>query len=253
MPLPDDRLKALGLFQFPTVIGGVVPVVNIKGIESGKLRLTGPILVDIYLGKITKWDDSAIKSLNPTLVLPNTDITTVHRADGSGTTFLWTNYLSKVSAEWKTKVGEGTAVNWPVGAGGKGNEGVASMVTRLPNSIGYVEYAYVKQNKMVAVVLQNSADNWIMPSEDSFRAASITADWTRSYYQILTNQQDKNAWPITGATYILVYRNTGEDTKAALKFFDWAYTNGDKAADDLDYVALPLVVKEKIRQDWKKF
>jgi len=143
MPLPDDRLKALGLFQFPTVIGGVVPVVNIKGIESGKLRLTGPILVDIYLGKITKWDDSAIKSLNPTLVLPNTDITTVHRADGSGTTFLWTNYLSKVSAEWKTKVGEGTAVNWPVGAGGKGNEGVASMVTRLPNSIGYVEYAYV--------------------------------------------------------------------------------------------------------------
>ena len=253
MPLPDDRLKALNMFQFPTVIGGVVPVINVKGIESGKLRLTGPILADIYLGKILKWDDTAIKALNPGLQLPNTDITTVHRADGSGTTFLWTNYLSKVSPEWKAKAGEGTAVNWPVGAGGKGNEGVASMVTRLPNSIGYVEYAYVKQNKMVAVMVQNSAGNWIIPSEESFKAASLKVDWALSYYQILTNQADKNAWPITGATFILVYRNTEEGTKSALKFFDWAYSNGDKAADDLDYVALPGIVKDKIRQDWKKF
>ena len=254
MPLTDERLKELGLFQFPTVIGGVVPVINIKGIESGKLKLTGTVLADIYLAKITKWDDIAIKTLNPTLLLPNDSITVIRRADGSGTTFIWTNYLSKVSREFKDTIGEGTAVNWKVGAGGKGNEGVAAFVANIPNSIGYVEYAYVKQNKMNAVQVQNSAGNWISPTEDSFKAAASGADWNKTYYHILTNQSDKNAWPISGATFILVHLKSDkpESVKTSLAFFDWAFTNGDKAADDLDYVALPLTVKNKIRIDWKK-
>ena len=254
MPLTDEKLKELGLFQFPTVIGGVVPVINIKGIESGKLKLTGTLLADIYLAKITKWDDIAIKTLNPTLSLPNDSITVIRRADGSGTTFIWTNYLSKVSREFKDTIGEGTAVNWKVGAGGKGNEGVAAFVTKIPNSIGYVEYAYVKQNKMNAVQVQNSAGNWISPTEDSFKAAASGADWNKTYYHILTNQSDKNAWPISGATFILVHLKSDkpESVKTSLAFFDWAFTNGDQAADDLDYVALPLTVKNKIRIDWKK-
>jgi phosphate transport system substrate-binding protein len=254
MPLTDERLKELGLFQFPTVIGGVVPVINIKGIESGTLKLTGSLLADIYLAKITKWDDIAIKTLNPSLSLPSDSITVIRRADGSGTTFIWTNYLSKISREFKDTIGEGTAVNWKVGAGGKGNEGVAAFVAKIPNSIGYVEYAYVKQNKMNAVQVQNSAGNWISPTEDSFKAAASGADWNKTYYHILTNQSDKNAWPISGATFILVHLKSDkpESVKASLAFFDWAFTNGDKAADDLDYVALPLTVKNKIRTDWKK-
>lgn len=253
MPLTDDKLKDLGLFQFPTVIGGVVPVINVKGIDAGQLKLTGALLADIFLGKITKWDDAAIRALNPSLALPDQAITVVRRADGSGTTFIWTNYLSKVSKEFKETIGEGTAVSWKVGAGGKGNEGVAAMVKQLPGTLGYVEFAYVKQNKMNWVNLQNSAGNWVAPTEDAFRAAAANAEWNKSYYQILTNQAGKEAWPITGATFILVYIKPDDaaKSKVALIFFDWAFSNGDKAADDLDYVSLPLAVKNKIRADWK--
>lgn len=254
MPLTDDTLKELGLFQFPTVIGGVVPVINLKGIEPGQMKLTGALMADIFLGKITKWDDSAIKALNPTLPLPNQAITVVRRADGSGTTFIWTNYLSKVSKEFKDTIGDGTAVNWKVGAGGKGNEGVASMVRLLPGTLGYVEFAYVKQTKMTWVNVQNSAGTWVSPTEEAFRAAAANADWNKSYYQILTNQSGKDAWPISGATFILVYLKPEDaaKSKTAIAFFDWAFTSGDRAADDLDYVALPLTVKNKIRADWKR-
>jgi phosphate transport system substrate-binding protein len=254
MPLTDEKLKEAGLFQFPTVIGGVVPVVNIKGIKPGELKLTGPLLGDIYLGKVTKWDDPAIKQLNPTVALPSDAIMVVRRADGSGTTFIWTNYLSKVNPEFKDKVGEGTAVNWPVGAGGKGNEGVSAFVSRLPNSIGYVEYAYVKQNKMTYVQVQNSAGTWVTPSDTAFKAAAAGATWSKTYFQVLTNQAGKESWPISGATFILVHLKPlkPEEVKTALKFFDWAYTSGDKAADDLDYVALPDTVKNHIRADWKR-
>ena len=254
MPLTDEKLKEAGLFQFPTVIGGVVPVVNIKGIKPGELKLTGPLLGDIYLGKVTKWDDPAIKQLNPTVALPSDAIMVVRRADGSGTTFIWTNYLSKVSPEFKDKVGEGTAVNWPIGAGGKGNEGVSAFVSRLPNSIGYVEYAYVKQNKMTYVQVQNSAGTWVTPSDTAFKAAAAGATGSKTYFQVLTNQAGKESWPISGATFILVHLKPlkPEEVKTALKFFDWAYTSGDKAADDLDYVALPDAVKNHIRADWKR-
>lgn len=254
MPLTDDKLAASGLFQFPTAIGGVVPVINVNNIAPGQLKLTGTVIADIFLGKITKWDDSAIKALNPALVLPNQDITVVRRADGSGTTFIWTNYLSKVSKEFKEVIGEGTAVNWKVGAGGKGNEGVAQMVRQLPGALGYVEFAYVKQTKMNWVNVQNSAGTWVAPTEDAFKAAAANADWNKSYYQILTNQAGKEAWPISGATFILVYIKPEDSakSKAALTFFDWAFGNGDKTADDLDYVALPTSVKNKIRSDWKQ-
>ena len=254
MPLTDEKLKESGLFQFPTVIGGVVPVINLKGIEPGQLRLTGTVIADIFLGKITKWNDNAIKVLNPTLALPEQAITVVRRADGSGTTFIWTNYLSKVSKEFKDTIGDGTAVNWKVGAGGKGNEGVAAMVRQLPGTLGYVEFAYVKQTKMNWVNVQNSSGTWVAPTEDAFKAAAANADWNKTYYQILTNQEGKEAWPISGATFILVHIKPTDAAaaKTAINFFDWAFTNGDKAADDLDYVALPLAVKNKIRADWKK-
>ena len=254
MPLTDEKLAALGLFQFPTVIGGVVPVINLKGIEPGQMKLSGPVIADIFLGKITKWDDAAIKTLNPALALPSTDITVVRRADGSGTTFIWTNYLSKVSREFKDVIGEGTAVSWKVGAGGKGNEGVAAMVRQLPGTLGYVEYAYVKQAKMNWVNVQNAAGTWVAPTEDAFKAAAANADWNKSYYQILTNQAGKEAWPITGATFILVHTKPDDaaKSKTAIAFFDWVFANGDKAADDLDYVALPTAVKTKIRADWKQ-
>jgi phosphate transport system substrate-binding protein len=254
MPLTDEKLQASGLFQFPTAIGGVVPVINLKGIEPGQLRLTGAVMAEIFLGKITRWDDAAIKSLNPSLALPDQAITVVRRADGSGTTFIWTNYLSKVSKEFKETIGEGTAVSWKTGAGGKGNEGVSAMVRQLPGALGYVEYAYVKQAKMNWVNVQNSAGNWVAPTEDAFKAAAANADWNKSYYQILTNQAGKEAWPISGATFILVYIKPGDAaaSKTALTFFDWAFNNGDKAADELDYVALPAAVKAKIRSDWKQ-
>lgn len=252
MPLKDDELAKKGLMQFPTVIGGVVPVVNIKGIAPGQLKLSGQVLGDIYLGKITKWTDPAIKALNPTLALPDAAIAPVRRADGSGTSFIFTNYLSKVNAEWKTKVGEGTAVNWPVGAGGKGNEGVAAFVGRLPNSIGYLEYAYVKQNKMTFVQMKNSAGNFVSPDDTAFKAAAAGAEWSKSFYQILTEQPGKDSWPITGATFILLHKAQDKPAQAAasLKFFDWAYKNGDKTAADLDYVPMPASVKTIVEKAW---
>lgn len=251
-PLKDDELAKKGLMQFPTVIGGVVPVVNIKGITPGQLKLTGPVLGDIFLGKITNWTDPAIKALNPTLALPDAAIAPVRRADGSGTSFIFTNYLSKVNPEWKTKVGEGTAVNWPVGAGGKGNEGVAAFVGRLPNSIGYVEYAYVKQNKMNFAQLRNSAGTYVSPDDTSFKAAAAGADWAKSFYQILTEQPGKDSWPITGATFILMQKVQDKPAQATavLKFFEWAYKGGDKTADDLDYVPMPATVKTAIEKSW---
>lgn len=254
MPLRDEQLAEAGLFQFPTAIGGVVPVINVKGIEPGQLRLTGPVLADMVMGKIKKWNDPAVAALNPKLALPDQDIMIVRRADGSGTTFIWTSYLSKVSKEFRDTIGEGTAVNWKIGAGGKGNEGVAQMVRQLPGALGYVEYAYVKQTKMNWVNVQNAAGTWVAPTEESFKAAAAGADWNKTYYQILTNQAGKDAWPITGATFILVYTKPDDPVKAkgVTKFFEWAFANGDKAADDLDYVALPESVKNKIRSDWRR-
>ena len=251
-PLKDEELQAKGLVQFPTVIGGVVPVVNIAGIKPGEIKLNGQVLGDIYLGKITNRTDAAIKALNPGVNLPDAAIAPVRRADGSGTSFIFTNYLSKVNAEWKSKVGEGTAVNWPTGAGGKGNEGVAAFVGRLPNSIGYVEYAYVKQNKMNYVQLQNADGGTVSPDDSAFKAAAAGADWNKSFYQILTNQPGKDSWPITGATFIVMHKSQDKPAQAAtaLKFFDWAYKGGDKTASDLDYVPMPDAVKATILKSW---
>jgi phosphate transport system substrate-binding protein len=251
-PLKDEELKAKNLVQFPTVIGGVIPVVNIKGIAPGQLKLTGQILGDIYLGKISKWSDPAIKALNPSLPLPDAAISQVRRADGSGTSFIFTNYLSKVNADWKSKVGEGTAVNWPTGAGGKGNEGVAAFVGRLPNSIGYVEYAYVKQNKMVFAQMQNQAGVFVSPDDTAFKAAAAGADWNKSFYQILTNQPGQATWPISGATFIMMQKTQDKpaNATASLKFFSWAYASGDKMADDLDYVPMPDNVIGAIEKAW---
>ena len=251
-PLTDEDLSKKGLVQFPTVIGGIVPVVNIQGVAPGQLKLSGPLLADIYLGKITKWNDPAIVALNAGIKLPDATIAPVRRADGSGTTFGFTNYLSKVSPEWKDKVGEGKAVNWPLGAGGKGNEGVAAFVGRLANSIGYVEYAYVKQNKLNYAQLQNSAGHFVSPDEAGFKAAAAGADLAKSFYQILTNQPGKDAWPITSATFILMHKVQDKPQQAAtvLKFFDWTYTAGDKTASSLDYVAMPKSVEAVITKSW---
>jgi phosphate transport system substrate-binding protein len=252
MPLKDEDLAKDGLLQFPTVIGGVVPVVNIKGIAPGQIKMTGQVLGDIYLGKIARWNDPALAALNPGVPLPDAAIAVVRRADGSGTTFIFTNYLSKVNAEWKQKVGEGTAINWPTGAGGKGNEGVSAFVQRLPNSIGYVEYAYAKQNKMSHVLLKNKDGQFAAPDEANFKAAAAGAQWDKSFYQILTEQPGKDTWPISGATFILVYKNPEkpEGVASALKFFDWAYANGDAMASELDYVPMPVSVKALVRQQW---
>ena len=252
MPLKDDELAKKGLVQFPAVIGGVVPVVNIKGIAPGQLKLTGQVLGDIYLGKITQWTDPAIKALNPGLALPDAAIAPVRRADGSGTSFIFTNYLSKVNTEWKTKVGEGTAVNWPVGAGGKGNEGVAAFVGRLPNSIGYLEYAYVKQNKLTFAQMKNADGHFVSPDDTAFKAAAAGAQWAKSFYQILTEQPGKDAWPLTGATFILLHKaqDKPEQAVSTLKFFSWAYKNGDQTADALDYVPMPAAVKTIVEQSW---
>jgi phosphate transport system substrate-binding protein len=252
MPQTDEVLKAKGQFQFPTVIGGTVPVINIKGIAPGQMKLDGQVLGDIYLGKITKWNDAAIKALNPTLALPDADIAPVRRADGSGTTFNFTNYLSRVHAEWKTKVGEGTAVNWPVGAGGKGNEGVAAFVNRLPNSIGYVEYSYVIQNKMTYTQLKNKDGVFVSPSEEAFKAAAAGADWNKSFYQLITDQPGKGTWPISTATFILMHVQQDKPAQATetFKFFTWAFKSGDKLASDLDYVPLPDSVIATIEKSW---
>ena len=252
-PLKDEELAKEGLFQFPTVVGGVVPVVNVPGVTPGELTLSGEVLGDIYLGKIKKWNDPAIVALNPKAKLPDTDIAVVRRADGSGTSFIWTNYLSKVNADWKSKVGEGSTVNWPTGTGGKGNDGVAAFVQRLPGAIGYVEWAYAKQNKMTYVGLKNSSGTVVEPKTETFKAAAAGADWSKSFYQILTDEPGKNAWPIVGATFVLLH--TAQDKPAqgteTLKFFDWAFKNGSQAANDLDYISLPDSVVSEIRTQWK--
>ncbi|HEX7054728.1 MAG TPA: phosphate ABC transporter substrate-binding protein PstS [Burkholderiales bacterium] len=255
MPLRPEELAKRGLVQFPTVIGGDVPVVNLKGIAPGQIRLTGEALADIYLGRIRRWSDPALAALNPGLALPDLAISVVHRADGSGTTFLWTNYLSKVSAEWKAKVGEGTAVDWPTGVGGKGNEGVASYVQRIAGAIGYVEYAYVKQSRMSYALVRNRAGRFVAPSAQSFQAAAAGAAWDRApgMYLVLTDAPGEHAWPIAGATFILVHRTQDrpEIAKAVLAFFSWAYAKGDGMAERLDYVPMPDRVVSLIQANWK--
>ena len=255
MPLKADELEAAGLIQFPAIMGGLVPVVNLDGIPAGKLKLTGDVIANIYLGKITKWNAPELTALNPDLKLPATDITVVHRSDGSGSTFLWTDYLSKVNAEFKTAVGSSTAVKWPVGLGGKGNEGVAASVLNVKGSIGYVEYAYVKKNKMIYAAMKNKDGNFVEPSDDTFKAAAAGAEWAKSpgYYVILTNQSGKAAWPITGASFILMYKQQADAAKGreVLKFFDWSFKNGEAMANDLDYVAMPASVIKLVQETWK--
>src|SRR5258705_10705974 len=240
-PLKDDELAKDGLFQFPTVVGGVVPVINLPGVKPGAVVLSGPVLGDIFLGKIKKWNDPAITALNPGAKLPDTDIAVVRRADGSGTSFIWTHYLAQVNPEWKSKVGEGTTVNWPTGTGGKGNDGVAAFVQRLPGAIGYVEWAYAKQNHMTYVDLKNSAGTVVEPKTETFKAAAAGADWSKSFYQILTNEPGKNTWPIVGATFVLVHttQEKGPQGTETLKFFDLAFKNGTQAANELGYITLP--------------
>ncbi|WP_325099262.1 phosphate ABC transporter substrate-binding protein PstS [Burkholderia contaminans] len=252
-PLKDDELAKAGLFQFPTVVGGVVPVVNVPGVKAGELTLAGPVLGDIYLGKIKKWNGPAIAALNPKVKLPDTDIAVVRRADGSGTSFIWTNYLSKVNGEWKSKIGEGTTVNWPTGTGGKGNDGVAAFVQRLPGAIGYVEWAYAKKNNMVYTALKNSTGTVVEPKTETFKAAAAGANWSKSFYQILTNQPGKEAWPVVGATFVLLHATQEKPAQGAetLKFFDWAFHNGNQAATELDYISLPESVVSEIRTQWK--
>ncbi len=254
MPLKDDRLASLGVTQFPTVIGGVVPVINLKEVKPGELKLTGTVIADIFLGKITKWNDPAITKLNPSLKLPDQQIMVVRRADGSGTTFLWTNYLSKVNSEFKEVIGEGTAVNWRVGAGGKGNEGVAAMVRQLPGALGYVEYAYVKQTKMNWVQMQNKDGQWVAPDDLTFKAAAANATWEKTFFQVLTEQPGKTSWPITGATFIIMYlkNDKPQEAQEVLKFFNWAFDKGDKMAEELDYVPLPDNVVALVRKEMAK-
>jgi len=255
-PLEPAQLEKDGLVQFPMVMGGVVPVVNIEGIKPGALRLSGAMLADIYLGKISKWNAPAIAALNPGVKLPDQDITVVARSDGSGTTFIFTNYLSKLSAEWKDKAGNNTSVKWPAGVSGKGNEGVAAYVQRLPGSIGYVEYAYALQNKMAYALLQNKDGNFVAPDDKTFRAAAANAQWDKApgFYLLLTDQPGKESWPITGATFILMHKKQDkpENAAIALKFFDWAYEAGDKLALDLDYVPMPDSVVKLVKAEWKK-
>ncbi|MFY9327316.1 MAG: phosphate ABC transporter substrate-binding protein PstS [Georgfuchsia sp.] len=252
MPLKPEQLEKDGMTQFPTVIGGVVPVVNYEGAKAGQLKLTGPLLANIYLGKIVKWNDKAIADLNPGVSLPDQAIAVVRRADGSGTSFIFTNYLSKVSDEWKTKVGEGTAPNWPVGLGGKGNEGVSAFVTRISGAIGYVEYAYAKQNKMNYTLLQNKEGTFVAPEDTAFKAAAAGADWSHSFYEMLTNEPGKASWPISGATFILMHKTQDKPEQGveAIKFFDWSYKNGVKMAEELDYVPLPDVLIKQIHDSW---
>jgi phosphate transport system substrate-binding protein len=253
-PLKAEELAKAGLMQFPMVMGGVVPVINVPGIPTGKLKLSAAVLADIYLGKITRWNDKAIASLNDGVKLPSSAITVVHRSDGSGTTWIYTNYLSKVSAEWKKKVGNNKSVAWPTGVGGKGNEGVASYVSRIKGGIGYVEYAYALQNKMNYVLLQNHDGHYVAPTSSNFQAAAAGADWANAdgFYMVLTDQPGAKSWPITGATFILVYtsQDKPQSGKAVLSFFDWAYHNGGKMAEGLDYVPMPSSVVKLVEKTW---
>jgi phosphate transport system substrate-binding protein len=236
-------------------MGGVVPVVNIKGIGPGQVHLNGAVLAEIYVGKIKRWNEAAIKALNPSLALPDEAISVVHRSDGSGTTFIFTHYLSEVSPEWKQKVGEDASVSWPTGVGGKGNEGVAAYASRINGAIGYVEYAYALQNKLAFVQLQNKAGKYVKPSAETFQAAAANADWAKApgFYLLLTNQPGAESWPITGASFILIYKNPPkpEATKQVLDFFDWAYHNGAEMASQLDYVPIPVKVIKLVEDTWK--
>src|SRR5438132_1885834 len=256
MPLKPAELEQAGLAQFPPVIGGEVMVVNLPGIQAGQMTLDGPTIADIYLGKITKWNDPAIAKLNPGLKLPDTAIAVVHRSDGSGTTFIFTNYLSKVSPEWKDKVSENTSVEWPVGLGGKGNEGVAALTSRTIGAIGYVEYAYALQNKMVHTKLINRDGATLQPSSNVFQAAAANADWKSApgFYLILTDQPGKESWPITGATFILMYKKQDqpERAKAVLDFFDWAYKSGAQLAESLDYIPMPKAAVAIFEESWQQ-
>jgi phosphate transport system substrate-binding protein len=252
-PLSDDELQKNGLLQFPTVVGGVVPVVNLPGIKPGELTLSGAVIGDIYLGKITSWNAPAIAALNPTLKLPDTAIAVIRRADGSGTTLIWTHYLSQVNAEWKSKVGEGATVRWPHGTGGRGNEGVATFVQRLPGAIGYVAWDFTKQNHMAYTAMTNAAGAVVQPGVESFKAATAGVDWSKPFPRILTNEPGKNAWPVVGATFVLVHAalDKADHRDETLKFFDWAFTNGTRAAEDLDYIPLPESAVTEIRLQWR--
>ena len=255
MPMKAEDLQKNGLIQFPAIMGGVVPVYKLTGVNAGELKFTGKLLADIYMGKITKWNDPAIAQLNPGAKLPADNITVVHRSDGSGTTFLWTNYLSKVSPEFKSAVGEGTSVKWPAGVGGKGNEGVASYVQKINGAIGYVEYAYAKQNKLAHGQMLNKSGKYVSPSDDSFKAAAANADWSSvpGMGVVLTDQMGDQAWPVAGASFILVHarQDKVEAGREVLKFFDWAFKNGAKMADELDYVPMPEPVVKQIQTAWK--
>jgi phosphate transport system substrate-binding protein len=255
-PMKEKDLNEFKLVQFPMVIGGVVPIVNLPGVKPGELKLTGEVLADIYLGKITKWNDDAIKALNPKHELPDKTIIVVRRSDGSGTTWLFTNYLSKVSKEWKEKIGCDKSVDWPKQTiGGKGNEGVAKNVQQLKGAIGYVEYAYALQNKMTYTELKNKEGKFVAPSIKTFQAAAANADWKNSvgYYVVLTQQPGKESWPITGASFILIHKEQkdAEKAKTMLKFFDWCFKHGAKMAEELDYVPIPNNVVELIEKTWK--
>jgi phosphate transport system substrate-binding protein len=254
-PLTNVELNQAGLMQFPMIIGGVVPVVNLPGIKAGEIKISPTLLADIYLGKITKWNDKAIAALNKGVKLPSKDISVVHRSDGSGTTWIFTNYLTKVSKDWADKVGNSTAVAWPNGVGGKGNEGVASYVSRIKGSIGYVEYAYALQNKMTYVKMQNHDGNFLDPTSENFQAAAANADWAHApgYYLVLTDQPGKNAWPISGASFALMHTSQAkpEVAQAVLKFFDWSYRHGAKMAEQLDYVPIPMNVVKLVENTWQ--
>jgi phosphate transport system substrate-binding protein len=255
MPLKLEELEKEGLMQFPAIIGGVVPVVNLDGIAPGQLKLTSDVIANIHLGRITKWNDKAIADLNPDVALPAMDITVVHRADGSGTTFIWTNYLSKTNTDFKNTVGEGTAVKWPTGIGGKGNEGVASQVQRIKGSFGYVEYAYAKKNKIAHAQLKNRDGNFVQPDDTTFKSAAAGADWTNApgMYMLLTHQIGKNSWPATGASFIIMHRQQADALtgRAILKFFDWSFKNGSKMSEELEYVHLPPSLIKLINEQWK--
>jgi phosphate transport system substrate-binding protein len=255
MPLQAAELDADGLVQFPAIMGGVVTVVNLDGVAPGALKLTGPVVADIYLGKITKWNAPEIVALNPGVKLPADDITVVHRADGSGTSFLFTDFLSKTNADFKTKIGSGTAVKWVLGVGGKGNDGVAAYVQRIKGSIGYVEWAYAKKNKMSHTQLKNKDGVFLQPDDDNFKAAAASAEWTKTpgFAVVLTDAAGKQSWPITGVSYILMHKSQADAAKGkeVLKFFDWAYKNGGAAAAELDYVPMPANVTKLVEDNWK--
>jgi len=253
-PLMPAELDKFGLLQFPLVIGGDVPVVNLPGIDPGQLKLTGPILADIFLGKITNWNDQVIAAVNPGLSLPNQAIAVIHRSDGSGTTYIWADYLAKISVEWKAKVGVATSLDWPVGTGGNGNEGVAALVERTAGSIGYVEYAYANQHKMIYAQVQNRAGNFIVPKKMAFQVAAANADWSAapSFFLMLTDQPGSGSWPITGSTFVLMYKvqQNFEAARTALQFFDWVYTGGQHLAEELDYVPMPAGVVRLVESTW---